>query len=179
MSASTDRASGVTTPTRDLGGLIIPVVLLGIGIFLVAGIVTMNEAGDGGLFGAKAFPWIVAVLCFAVSGLLAYQVLRPASTISADPGDEADLILDGDQEPPEASNWRSVATVVAGFVLFILLLQPIGWLISGTLLFAIVAFGLGARSHLTSIFGGLGMAAAVQLLFGGLLGIYVPPGILG
>ncbi|PWD51864.1 tripartite tricarboxylate transporter TctB family protein [Serinibacter arcticus] len=165
---------------RALGALIIPVVLLAVGITLVTGILTMDEAGDGGLFGPKAFPWLIAALCLVVATLMTVQVLLPSTPPpTADPGDEADEILDGDPDLPEGTNWRGVAIVVGGILLFILLLQPVGWLISATLLFAVVAVGMGARNHLVSLGAGLGLAAAIQLVFGGLLGIHIPPGILG
>lgn len=168
------------TERRALGALIIPVVLLVVGIALVTGIVTMEETGDGGVFGPKAFPWLIAALCFVVAALMTLQVLRPsAATPTADPGDEADEILDGEPEAPAGTNWRAVIIVVAGVLLFILMLEPIGWLISATLLFGIVAAGMGARNHAVSLVAGLGLAAAIQLVFSGLLGIYIPPGILG
>lgn len=165
---------------RQLGALVIPVVLLAVGITLVTGILTMDQTGDGGLFGPTAFPWVIAVLCLVVAVLMALQVLRPGTAPpSADPGDEADEILDGEPAAPDGTNWRGVVIVVGGVLLFILLLQPIGWLISATLMFAIVAVGLGARNHAVSLVAGLGLAAAIQLVFGGLLGIHIPPGVLG
>lgn len=184
MSENVEPAAGTEAAAppadRDLGALVIPVVLVIVGALVVTGVVTMDEAGDGGLFGAKTFPWMVAALCFVVAALMAITIIRPArSQPTADPGDEVDAILDGEPPQPEATNWRSVSIVVAGVLLFIGLLQPVGWLISGTLLFAIVAYGLGARNHIGGLLGGLGMAAVIQLVFAGFLGIHIPPGILG
>ena len=98
---------------------------------------------------------------------------------TADPGDEADAILDLAPPEPEASNWRSLLIVAAGVLLFVALLQPLGWLIAGSLLFAVVGFGLGARSPLGLVLGGVGMTSAIQIVFSGFLGIHVPAGILG
>ncbi|MFT4127736.1 MAG: tripartite tricarboxylate transporter TctB family protein [Gordonia sp. (in: high G+C Gram-positive bacteria)] len=176
-----DKSESPTTgaPARDLGALVIPAVLVVVGVLLVSGIVTMDVAGEGGLFGPQMFPWVVAVLCFVVAAAMTVTIVRPAPPPeTADPGDEVDAILDAEPEQV-ASNWRSVGIVVGGVVLFIVLLEPVGWLISATLLFAIVAFGLGARNHLASLLGGLGMASVIQLAFSGFLGIHVPPGILG
>ena len=108
------------------------------------------------------------------------EVLRPHPvTVTADPGDEADAILDLAPPEPEASNWRSLLIVAAGVLLFVALLQPLGWLIAGSLLFAVVGFGLGARSPLGLVLGGVGMTSAIQIVFSGFLGIHVPAGILG
>lgn len=183
MSAAPDAPTGgppAVRPGVDLGGLVIPVVLAVIGTFLLVGNLTMDVAGEGGLFGPRAFPWIVLVLCYAVAALMAVEVLRPKPvTVSSDPGDEADSILDHEDIDTGKSNWRSVAIVVGGVLLFAVTLEPLGWLIAGTALFAVVAFGLGARSPLGSLLGGLGMTAAIQVLFSGFLGIHIPPGILG
>jgi putative tricarboxylic transport membrane protein len=165
---------------RDLGALVIPAVVLVVGVALVIGNVTMEVRGDGeGIVGPQGFGWLVAGLCFAIAVLMTLQILRPPAPVSADPGDEADEILDHEPDAPARSNWRSIGIVVGGVVLFIVALEPVGWLISATLMFAIVAFGLGARNHVASLLGGLGMAAAIQLVFSGLLGIHVPAGILG
>lgn len=177
---TSDETPGVEQTPRDLGALVIPAVLVVLGVALVVGNITMDVAGeDGGLVGPQAFPWLVAALCLAVAGLMSWQVLRPPVPVTADPGDEADEILDHEPEPVTRSNWRSIGIVVGGVLLFIVALNPIGWLISATLMFAIVATGLGARAPLVSLLGGLGLASAIQIVFGGLLGIHVPPGILG
>lgn len=175
------RAEGAASaPRRDLGALVIPAVLLAVGLMLLVGNLTMDVAGDdAGLVGPQAFPWLVTGLCLVVAGLMTWQVLQPPVVSDADPGDEADEILDHEPPEPARSNWRSIGIVVGGVLLFIVALEPVGWLISGTLLFAIVAFGLGARTHVASLIGGLGIAAAIQVAFGALLGISIPAGILG
>lgn len=115
MSSAPDTTTATVRPKVDLGALIIPAVVAAVGVFLVAGILGMRVAGDGGLFGPKAFPWIVAVLCFVVATLMTVEVLRPHPvTVTADPGDEADAILDLAPPEPEASNWRSLLIVAAG-----------------------------------------------------------------
>lgn len=183
MSAAPDTPTGgesTVRPRPDLGGLVIPAVLVVIATFLLVGTLTMDVAGEGGLFGPKAFPWIVLGLCYVVAALMTLDVLRPTPVVvSSDPGDEADSILDHEDIDTDKSNWRSVGIVVGGVVLFAVTLEPLGWLIAGTALFAIVAFGLGARNPLGSLIGGLGMTAAIQVLFSGFLGIHIPPGILG
>lgn len=184
MSAAPDAPTGgppTVRPEVDLGALVIPAVLVAIGTFLLVGNLTMDVAGEeGGLFGPKAFPWIVLVLCYGVAALMAIEVLRPKPVVvSSDPGDEADSILDHEDIDTDKSNWRSVGIVVGGVLLFAVTLEPLGWLIAGTALFAIVAFGLGARNALGSLLGGLGMTAAIQVLFSGFLGIHIPPGLLG
>lgn len=182
---------GPATPRRDLGALIIPVVMVATGTYLVVGNLTMEEAGDGGAFGAQTFPWIVAAMCYALAVVLTIQALRPSTQAGGSPTDieRADSREDSsedsgedssvDEARPARSNYRAVLTVVGAFLIFILGLNYLGWLISATLLFALVAVGLGNRSYLTCLLAGLGQAAAIQILFSGLLGVALPAGFLG
>lgn len=153
------------------GALVIPAVLVVLGVFLVVGTTTMQEAGDGGLFGARTFPWIVAALCFATAVAMTIDTLRPRrrpSTATAGGGAAGTDI-----------NWRAVGTTVGGVLFFILTLQFLGWILAGTLLFAIVAIGLGSRSYLTCVLVGLALASIIQLVFSGYLGVSLPAGIIG
>jgi putative tricarboxylic transport membrane protein len=154
-------------PERDLTALIIPAVLMVVGAFLVYGTATMTEAGAGGLFGAKTFPRIVAGLCFVVALAMVADIARPRR-LSAE-----------EAEPREASNWSALATVIVGVVFFILSLEWLGWLIASTVLFAVVAIGLGNRRYLSCVLGGLALASVIQIIFSGILEINLPSGILG
>lgn len=151
---------------KSRGALVIPLVLLALGVFLVVGTTTMDEVGDGGLFGARTFPWIVAVLCFAMAAAMTVDILRPAL-----PG--------APTETQDDINWAAVGTSVGGVVVFIVSLQWLGWILSATLLFTIVAVGLGNRRYLTCVLVGLAVASIIQLVFSGFLGVSLPAGIVG
>jgi putative tricarboxylic transport membrane protein len=64
-------------------------------------------------------------------------------------------------------------------VLFALLLQPVGWLLSGALLFFGVAWAFGGRRPLFEAAVALAYSSVVQLAFVGGLGLNLPSGILG
>ncbi|MDO5670499.1 MAG: tripartite tricarboxylate transporter TctB family protein [Corynebacterium sp.] len=76
------------------------------------------------------------------------------------------------------SDWATVGKVVGGVVLFILLLHPVGWIISATLLFWIVAWALGSRRPLLDIGVALLFASVIQLAFNAGLGLPLPAGFL-
>jgi putative tricarboxylic transport membrane protein len=166
---ATDPGPGGHTPPpeRDLTALVIPAVLVAVGAFLVYGTATMTEAGDGGLFGAKTFPRIVAGLCFVVALAMVADIARPRRLRA----EEA--------EPREASNWPALVTVIGGVVFFILTLEWLGWLLAATVLFTVVAIGLGNRRYLSCLLGGLALASVIQITFSGFLEINLPSGILG
>ena len=72
-------------------------------------------------------------------------------------------------------DYIGLATLVA----FTLVLEPLGWLISATLLFVGMSLALGGRHHLRALVIGLGLASLIQVVFSGLLGMQLPAGILG
>lgn len=154
-------------------GLVIPGVLLVLGLFLVYGILDMDVADDGELFGPKVFPWIAAVACFVVAILLAIQILRQPDI------PESMIAEDGSMREGTASNWPAVAITVGSFVGFALILETVGWIISAALVFWGITIGLGNRRYLFNLLIGLAMSSIMQLVFSGMLGLSLPPGVMG
>lgn len=76
------------------------------------------------------------------------------------------------------SNRWAVTGLVGTIVAFIVLLQPLGWLISGALLFWGVARALGSRRPVFDIFLSIAISSTVQLAFSAGLGLSLPPGVL-
>lgn len=146
--------------------LLMPAVLVGIAIFLGVGIAQMEVAGSEELFGPKAFPMITVLLLLVVAVLLTISIIRNPEGTEPDAEDMA-------------SNWRSVGIVVGTLVLFIALLETAGWIIAAALLFAGVAVGLGSRRYGLLICVGFTISSLVQLVFVGLLGLSLPPGVFG
>jgi putative tricarboxylic transport membrane protein len=86
--------------------------------------------------GAKAMPLVVGALLVVCAALLAVNVLRGGHG-EAEEGEDVDLTA-----PTE---WRVVLPLVAVFVANILLVDRLGWLLSGTLLFWGTSWALGSR----------------------------------
>lgn len=174
------------------GALVVPAILAALGVFLTYGTLTMQVVGDGGLFGPTTMPWIVAVLCFVVAALLAFDILRPrpefdtpapAATTTGDAdGDAAsDAASDADGDVPADTgvNAPAVLTAVGGVAAFIVVLPHLGWILSATGLFVAVAAALGNRRWPATALGGLAVSSAVQIVFSMLLGISLPAGFVG
>jgi putative tricarboxylic transport membrane protein len=64
-------------------------------------------------------------------------------------------------------------------VAFVLLLEPLGWIISAAALFWVVAYALGSRRPLFDIGVGLLFSSIIQLAFGTALGLSLPAGLAG
>lgn len=154
-------------------GLVIPAVLFALGVFLVYGNSVMDVADDGELFGPKAFPWIAAIACFVVGVLLTIQILRSPDV------PESMIEEDGTLRAGTASNWPAVAITVGSFVGFALILETVGWIISAALVFWGITIGLGNRRYLFNLLIGLAMSSIMQLVFSGMLGLSLPPGVMG
>lgn len=153
--------------------LVVPAVLVALGLFLVYGVVDMQVTEDTEIFGPKAFPTIVAVVCFVVAALLAVSILR-------DPEVPEPLVdADGHAVGGTVSNWRATGITVGSFVLFGLLLVPVGWIVSAALVFWGVTVGLGSTRYVFNLLVGLALASIMQLVFAGLLGLSLPPGVFG
>lgn len=162
------------------GALVVPAILAALGVFLTYGTLTMRVVGDGGLFGPTTMPWIVAVLCFVVAALLAFDILRPRPEFDT-PAPAATTTGDADGDVPADTgvNAPAVLTAVGGVAAFIVVLPHLGWILSATGLFVAVAAALGNRRWPATALGGLAVSSAVQIVFSMLLGISLPAGFVG
>lgn len=168
------------------GALVVPAILAALGIFLTYGTLTMQVVGDGGLFGPTTMPWIVAILCYVVAALLAFDILRPRpefdapAPAAAGTGDgDGDGAAGGDVPADTGVNAPAVLTAVGGVAAFIVVLPYLGWILSATGLFVAVAAALGNRRWPAMALGGLAVSSAVQVVFSMLLGISLPAGFVG
>ncbi|MFC9963877.1 tripartite tricarboxylate transporter TctB family protein [Nocardia ignorata] len=150
--------------------LIMPLLLVALAAFLFAGIADMEVADESELFGPKTVPLLAAVLCLVFAVLLAVSVIRRPEV----PLDENGRPIIG-----LSSNWRGTGITFASLVMFAVLLLPAGWIIAGAVTFWGVTIGLGSRRYGLNILVGLALSSTIQLVFGGLLGISLPPGVMG
>jgi len=156
----------------------VALLMLAIAIYLTVGMVTMDVPATAGTPGPRFFPTIITIGCFIVSGAMFVQSFRQLQlerhnvSLSEPASDEEVGAI-------ERSNWTNVGIVILSFVLFIVFLQPLGWLISAGFLFFGVAYGLGSKALFNNAVAGFIISAVIQLTFSGLLGINLPAGILG
>ena len=68
--------------------------------------------------------------------------------------------------------------LAAAFSLNAVLIEPLGWVISGALLFALSAFALGNRHHVRGLAIGIALSLDHLLRFAIGLGVNLPAGIL-
>ncbi|GIL35021.1 tripartite tricarboxylate transporter TctB family protein [Phycicoccus sp. DTK01] len=119
--------------------------------------------------GPRALPFIVGGLLLLVSVLYALDVLR-GGVGEAEAGEDVEL--------GQRADWRTVGLLAGAFALNALLIEPLGWVISGALLFALSAFALGNRHHVRGLAIGIAMSLVTFYGFAIGLGVNLPAGIL-
>lgn len=119
--------------------------------------------------GPRTLPLIVGGLLLVCAVLLALNVARGGHG-EAEEGEDVDLT--------HPSDWRTVLPLLGAFLLNVLLIDVVGWVISGTLLFWGSVWALGSRKYVRD--GLISLALALLTFYGFYLGlgIHLPAGLL-
>ena len=150
---------------------------LGVALLLgVVGVVVLVDAArihapysQSDPVGPRTVPFVVAGLLLVCAVALAVNVLRGGHG-EAEEGEDVDLTA-----PTE---WRVVLPLVAAFVANILLIDVLGWVISGALLFWGSSWALGSRHPVRDAVISLALSMATFYGFYLGLGIQLPAGVL-
>ena len=122
-----------------------------------------------GPVGPAAVPLVVGALLVIVGAVLAIDVKRGGR---GEPEGGEDIDLTG------GSDWRTVALLAVAFVANALLIETLGWVFSGAILFWGSAFALGSRHYVRDAVIAFALSIGSFYLFALGLGIVLPPGIL-
>lgn len=150
---------------------------LGVALLLgVVGVVVLVDAAgihapysQADPVGPRTVPFLVAGLLLVCAVALAVNVLRGGHG-EAEEGEDVDLTA-----PTE---WRVVLPLVGTFVANVLLIDVLGWVISGALLFWGSSWALGSRHPVRDA--GISLALSLATFYGFYLGLGVllPAGVL-
>ncbi|GAA4002698.1 tripartite tricarboxylate transporter TctB family protein [Allokutzneria multivorans] len=143
-------------------------LLLG-GVVLVDAISIPANFTQRGPVGPKAVPLLVGGLLVLVSVLLAVDVLRGGKG-EAEAGEDVDLDAPAD--------WRTVLLLAAAFLANIVLINLVGFPVSGMVLFWGSAYALGSRNHVRDPLVAAGLSILTYVVFNNLLGVHLPGGPL-
>ena len=145
--------------------------LLGVVGVVVAVDASGLDAGTAqvGPVGPKVVPLLVAGMLLVCAVLLAVDVLR---------GGQGELEAGEDVDLDQSSDWRTVLLLVAAFVANIALIDRVGWVISGTVLFWGSVYALGSRHYVRDAVVAVVLSVATFYGFYVGLGIALPAGIL-
>ncbi|MFD1830989.1 tripartite tricarboxylate transporter TctB family protein [Streptomyces desertarenae] len=119
--------------------------------------------------GPRAVPVAVGAGLLVLAAALTADVLRGGRG-EAEGGEDVD--------PDAKPDWRAVLLVVGFFLANAVLIEPLGWAISGALLFWGTAWALGSRRPLrdAAVSAVLSVGSFYAFAYG--LGVILPPGVL-
>ena len=141
-----------------------------LGILVVVSALMLPESRIArGPVGPAAVPVLVGGLLIVVGIFLAIDVWRGGR---GEPEGGEDIELTG------SSDWKTIAMLAAAFVANALLIEPLGWIFSGAILFWGSAFALGSRHYIRDAVIAFALSIGSWYLFAFGLGIVLPPGIL-
>ena len=122
-----------------------------------------------GPVGPAVIPLVVGGLLVVVGIVLAVDVKRGGR---GEPEGGEDVELTG------SSDWKTIAMLAAAFVANALLIESLGWPISGAILFWGSAFALGSRHYVRDAVLAVGLGVGSWYLFVLGFGISLPVGVL-
>ncbi|XKK37238.1 tripartite tricarboxylate transporter TctB family protein [Nocardiopsis sp. ARC36] len=146
---------------------VVPALVAALGAVCLWGAFTVEAPPNVTRPGPAAFPGAVGGLLLLVAACLSAVNLRHLRS-GAGSGGNGLAWFEG----------RPVLLILAGLVVHIAVLEYVGWLLSGALLFWVVAYAFGARAHVRDAVVALSMSAAVQVGFSLGLGLSLPGGFL-
>lgn len=164
-----------TTPPDDAPRIVdkaqygLAVFLVLVGVYVVVDASGLNRGFADQPVQPYAVPYAVGVIMVGLGLALALATWR-GDVPQAEGGEDVDLT-----QSPE---WLTVAKLVGVFALNIVLIGPLGWPISGALLFAGSAWALGSRTVIKDVAIGFALSLLTWYGFYVGLGLPIPPGIL-
>lgn len=159
--------TGTASTQRHIGQILVAAGVVAFGAALAYGTTLLPEATGYAKVGPRLMPTIVA------GGLILLGlVLLKEALISGFRGvDEAEAAAN-------PTDWRAIAWISAGIILNGILMVPVGFVISGTLLFVLAARGFGNKAWVKNAIIGLIIAVITYAFFNYGLGLGLPSGIL-
>jgi putative tricarboxylic transport membrane protein len=161
--------SSTSTTTQGRSELGVALLLLVLGGWAVVDALRLPDLQTRGPIDAKTIPLLVGGLLILSAVLLAVDILRGGRG-EQEAGEDVDL--------GHGSDWKTLGLLTASFVANILLIERLGWPVSGAVLFFGTAFALGSRHLIRNAIIAIVLSVGTWYLFNVALGIALPVGIL-
>ncbi|MET8049399.1 tripartite tricarboxylate transporter TctB family protein [Streptosporangium sp. NPDC005286] len=145
------------------------VLVLALGAFVIVGTADVTAPGSSFGLGPRFFPALVGAAMLLIGLFYVIDVLRGGH---GDPEDAEDA------DSGARADWRTVALVSVIFLAFAGLLDLLGWIIAGALLFFGLSVTLGAPHRLRAGVIAILLSTATYLAFVKGLGVTLPAGLL-
>lgn len=158
------------SPLKGRSELGMAALLAAVGGLVIWDASTLNVSySNSDPVGPKTLPYIVGGLLLVVAVLLVREVLKGGHG-EVEGGEDVDL--------SHGTDWRTVVPLVVAFIANILLIETLGWVISGAMLFWGSVWALGSRHYVRDAFVSVAMSLLTFYGFYLGLGIKLPAGVL-
>ena len=158
-----------TSVKQDRSELGVALLLLVLGSWAVIDALRLQEQTNRGPIGPKTVPLVVGGLLVLTAVLLAIDVLRGGRG-EQEAGEDVDL--------GHGSDWKTLGLLVAAFAANALLIERLGWPVSGAVLFFGTTYALGSRHLIRNAIISIAMSVGTWYLFYLGLDLKLPAGIL-
>ena len=145
-------------------GLIAGLALAAVALVIAYSTSKMSIAPTYAKVGPQVFPYLAAFALGATGLFFIWQ------TVSRQP----DRII----PDTDVTDWRAIAFISGGFIFEILFIEPLGFILSASVLFVAVAYAFGSRRYVRDAITALILSTIAYLVFTKLLNLQLPAGIL-
>jgi putative tricarboxylic transport membrane protein len=157
------------TPGRNTGEAVMSFLLAAVGVYLIVEAGAIAVPGSANTIGPRFFPYLVGGLTVLTGVALGIRTLRG----DRGPADDSE---DVDLDAP--TDWRAVAVIAVAFLAQALLINVVGWPLAVALMFAAVAWALGAVGVVRPFLIGLLAGCIVWIVFVKALNVALPGGVV-
>jgi putative tricarboxylic transport membrane protein len=172
MSAVSDETCSSASTRGKTSAVVMALAIMALGAFVSYDSMTGLMGPGYAQVGPGVFPVIIGIgLLLAGGGLLA-QAIRGQWRVSWT--DFAPSARSG----PSAGSLRGLMLVAAALTLNVVLFAPLGFIAASAILFACVSTALGSKRLVFDVVIGVGLAAAIYVVFTKGLGLQLPAGDL-
>jgi putative tricarboxylic transport membrane protein len=154
----------------DLGAVLLAAAAVALGLAMIWQTTQIRITPAYSTVGPRVLPFIVAGGLVLIGLWLAVEALTGRAPASGEASEDVD--------PTLPTDWRALALLATALVGYVLLIEPLGFVLSSGLLFVGAAFAMGSRRPLRDVAIGLLMAALLYAAFTRGLGIRLPAGPL-
>ncbi|MCW2841971.1 MAG: hypothetical protein JWR55_3454 [Aeromicrobium sp.] len=140
-----------------------------VGAYVVYDATTLSDGFADQPVQPYAFPYAIGGILLVLAVMLANATAR-GDVPQAEEGEDIDLT--------QPSDWATVAKLAVVFLANILLIDWLGWAITGAILFAGTAYVLGSRTVIRDVAVGVALSVGTWYGFYSGLGLAIPAGIL-
>lgn len=147
----------------------VALLLLGLGAWAITDALSLTDTASRGPVDARTVPLVVGLLLVLMGVLLTVDLLRGGRG-EQEGGEDVDL--------SHGSDWRTIGLLIASFAANALLIDRVGWPVSGAVLFFGTTYALGSRHYVRNVIISIAMSVGSWYLFFAVLGIKLPAGLL-